>query len=137
MSDWNPLDLRKWKPRRPSPELRARIFGSETQTSGVVAFDLRELTRWIVPAMGCFLLVLGSLSSHLQPHYGIDLAATNFVLPSLDDDAVASVPPSSSTKHSVMNSIPAKTVEWNFGPKTAATTMGTILISYTNKLISK
>jgi hypothetical protein len=100
-----------------------------------IGFDLRELTRWIVPAFGCFLLVMASLSSHLHPRYAVDLASTNFVLPSLTEEGTGQFPQSSSTKHSVMNSIPAKTLEWNFGPRTAATSMGTILISYTNKLI--
>ena len=134
MSEWNPLELRKLTPRRPSPELRARIFGVEPQPAAAIRFDLGELTRWIVPALGCFLLVMASLSSHLHPRYGLELAATNFVLPSLTEEGPTQLPPSS-TKHSVMNSIPAKTLEWNFGPATAATSMGTILISYTNKLI--
>jgi hypothetical protein len=134
MSEWNPLELRKLTPRRPSPELRARIFGIEPQAAAAISFDLRELSRWIVPAFGCFLLVMASLSDHLHPRYGLELAETNFVLPALTDEGSAQLPPSS-TKHSVMNNIPAKTLEWNFGPATAATSMGSILISYTNKLI--
>ena len=133
MSEWN-LELRKLTPRRPSPELRARIFGADSQAAAAVSLDLRELTRWIVPAFGCLLLVMASLSSHWQPRYGLELAETNFVMPSLTDDGPAQFP-QSSTKHSVMNSIPAKTLEWNFGPATAATSVGSILISYTNRLI--
>ena len=71
MSEWN-LELRKLTPRRPSPELRARIFGADSQAAGAVSLDLRELTRWIVPALGCFLLVMASLSSHWQPRYGLN-----------------------------------------------------------------
>ena len=134
MSDWNPLELRKLTPRRPSPELRARIFASDSQPAAAIGFDLRELTRWIVPAVGCFLLVMASLSTHLHPRYGIALAETNFVLPSLNEERAGVIPPSR-TQHSMMNSIPAKTLEWNFGPKSAATSVGSILISYTNKLI--
>lgn len=135
MSEWNPLEFRKLIPRRPSPELRARIFGVEPEPAAAIHFDLRELTRWIVPAFGCFLLVMASLSNHLHPRYGLELAETNLVLPSLtDDDGPAQLPPST-TEHSMMNNIPAKTLEWSFGPATAATSVGTILISYTNKLI--
>ena len=134
MSDWNPLELRKWTPRQPSPELRARIFRAEPQSAAAISFDFRELTRWIVPAFGCFLLVMASLSSHLHPRYGIELAETNFVFPSLTDDS-SGVMPASPTEHSMMNNIPAKTLEWSFGPRSAATSVGTILISYTNKLI--
>src|SRR5688500_14776917 len=107
MSKWNPLELRRLTPRRPSPELRARIFSSAAQPAAAIGFDLHELTRWIVPAFGCFLLVMGSLSSHLHPRYGVELAETNFVMPSLTDEGPAQFP-QSSTKHSVMNSIPAK-----------------------------
>jgi hypothetical protein len=134
MSDWNPLELRKLTPRRPSPELRARIFGTETPQAAAISFDLRELTRWIVPAFGCFLLVMASLSERLHPRYGLDLAETNFVLPALTEESTGMVPPSSAAKHSAMNSIPAKTLEWSFRPR-AATSVGTILLSYTNKLI--
>ena len=136
MNEWNPLQLRKWKPRPPSPELRARIFASEPQVTadGAVAFSLGEITRWIVPALGCFLLVMASLSSHIHPRYALHLADTNFALPSLTDEHAGQLPPES-TKHSVMNNIPARTLEWNYRPISAATSMGTILISYTNKLI--
>ena len=134
MNDWNPLDLRKFKPRQPSPELRARIFATE-QSVGAIAFDLRELTRWLVPAFGCFLLVLGSLSHHWNPRYAVDLASTNLVLPSLDEEHPSVLPPPSAHKHSGVNGVPAKTLEWNYRPHSAVTSMGTILISYTNKLI--
>lgn len=134
MSDWNPLELRKWAPRQPSPELRARIFVADTPPAVALGFDVRELTRWIVPVFGCFLLVMASLSNQLHPRYGIELAETNFVLPLLTDDNAGVMPPSQ-TEHSMMNNIPAKTLEWSFGPRNAATSVGTILISYTNKLI--
>jgi hypothetical protein len=135
MSNWNPLELRKWKPRQPSPELRARIFCTEPEVVPSAAFDLRELTRWLVPAFGCFMLVMASLSTHLQPHYGMELAATNFVLPSLEEEGAAAMVPPTSTKHSMMNCIPAKTFEWTFAQASSATSVSTLLISYTNKLI--
>jgi hypothetical protein len=134
MSDWNPLELRKRTPRQPSPELRTRIFATDAHPAVALGFDVRELTRWIVPVFGCFLLVMASLSSHLHPRYGIALAETNFVLPPLTDDSPG-IMPASRTEHSMMNSIPAKTLEWSFGPRNAATSVGTILIAYTNKLI--
>ena len=132
MSNWN-LDLQKWKPRQPSPELRSQIFGAESEAPRV-SFDLGELSRWFLPAFGCFLLVMASLANHLQPHYGMELAATNFVMPSLTEDPGSAVPPSSA-RHSLMNAVPAKTMEWNFGTRPAGSSMGTLLSSYTNKLI--
>ena len=138
MSDWNPLELRKWNPRQPSPELRAKIFAAESAEStagGAVAFSLGDVTRWIVPAFGCFLLAVGGLSSHVHTRYGAQLAAeTATVFPLLSEASGGQLPPES-TKHSVMNSIPARRLEWIYGPRTAATSASTLLISYTNKLM--
>jgi hypothetical protein len=97
------------RPRRPSPELQARIFGIEPEPAAAISFDLRELTRWIVPAFGCFLLVMASLSSNFHPRYGIELAETNFVLRSLTEEGSPHLPPSA-TEHSLMNNIPARTL---------------------------
>jgi hypothetical protein len=133
MSDWNPLELRKWKPRPPSPELRARIFDARPQAGGAaaaIAFDFRELTRFIVPAFGCFLLVMASLSDHWHTRYAVDIESANLLATALADEAPL---PPSTTKHSMMNSIPA--LEWNLGPRTAATSIGTIFVAYTNKLM--
>jgi hypothetical protein len=99
-------------------------------------FDLRELTRWIVPAFGCFLLVMATLSPHIQTRTSFHLAATNFVLPSLMDDSSAmAVPPSIDRGGSGVNGVPVKTLEWSFGGPQRAAAIGTLLISYTNKLI--
>ncbi len=133
MSDWN-LEFRKWKPRQPSPELRARIFATQPSVPSTIAFDLRDLTRWIVPAVGCFMLAMGSLSDRWHVRTSMDADSAQFVLPSLHEESAGQFPPSS-TEHSVMNNIPTKTLEWSIGPRTATTSMGTILIAYTNKLI--
>lgn len=142
MSHWNrienPLEFRKWKPRQPSPELRARIFGAAPEAQAAATFDLRDLTRWIVPAFGCFLLVLATLSNHLPPQYALQLSATNFVFPALTEETTSVVMPGSYDHNSGVNAIPAKKFELNFGSRPALTSLtglGSILISYTNKLI--
>ena len=134
MNSLNPLELEKWKPRPPSPKVYARIFGHEPE--GDLVFHLRDLSRWLVPAFGCFLLVMGSLSTHLPAHYSaID---TNFALPALTDDmSVATLP--GVQQHSGVNCYPAQSYEWSFGARasTAALGAGSYLFSYTNKLIQK
>lgn len=56
--------MRRWTPRRPSAELRARIFGAPSAGPAAVrAFS--DFSRWLVPAAGCFLLAVGSLSQRL------------------------------------------------------------------------
>jgi hypothetical protein len=56
--------MRRWTPRRPSPELRARIFGATAGGSGA-AQALSDFSRWLVPAAGCFLLAVGTLSQRM------------------------------------------------------------------------
>lgn len=127
------MDLQRWKPRRPSPELRERIFRLPPREVAA-SFDFRDVTRWIVPACGCFLLVLATLSNHLPHRYAVQLAATNLVIPPLMEESGPVVMPVSSG-HSGVNAVPAKKLEWNFGARPAATGIGAFLISYTNKLI--
>jgi hypothetical protein len=137
MNNWNPLELRKWKPRQPSPRVAARIFGTEPQGQLALDFHWSDVSRWIIPAFGCALLALATLSSHLPSRYSAQLAATNFVLPSLiEDNGTVTLPPAQG--HSGVNGVPAKTLVWNFGARPAAQAVGSVgsmLISYTNKLI--
>jgi hypothetical protein len=138
MNFWNenPLELRRWKPCPPSPDLRARIFAAEPHAEGAIAFDLRDLTRWIVPALGCFLLVMANVSNHLQPRSSLELAGSKLVLPGFSSES-GTMPLPDSTGHSGINAFPAK-LEWQVAtrPATAAVeSVGSFLISYTNRLI--
>jgi hypothetical protein len=132
MNDSNTLPLRKWAPRQPSPELRRRIFGQahealepisrETAGAGGISFGhFADLSRWLVPVLGCFLLVLASFSTHSSLHEPMYFAGTNLMFPA---------------DHSDINSVPARHLESNFAaaPK-LLTSPGALLISYTNKLI--
>lgn len=133
MSNLKPLELEKWVPRPPSPRLHKHIFGQEPANDMV--FHLRDLSRWIVPAFGCFLLMMGSLSSHFPSFYS--LTNNNFVLPPLSEESSVAMLPGG-RNHSGVNSYPAKSYELSFGTRAstaAATTASSILISYTNKLI--
>jgi hypothetical protein len=134
MSTLNPSELQKWKPRQPSSKLYHRIFGHAPQNE--IAFHFHDFSRWLVPAFGCFLLVLGSLSNHLPARYSLR-SEKDFVLPPLSEESSAAILPGAKS-HSGVNSYPAKSYELSFGTRVstaAATTASSILISYTNKLI--
>jgi len=116
-------------PRQASPELRERIFGaaSRAATAPAAPFRFADITQWLVPAFGCFLLMIGTLSSR-YPAHDVSLIATNMLL-SENSAAYAG-----SIEHSEKNSLPAAHVEWTFGTRPSATSYnGTV--SYTNKII--
>ena len=134
MSSLNPLELQKWKPRQPSPDVHQRIFGRAPESD--IAFHLRDLSRWLVPAFGCFLLVIGSLSTHLPARYSLR-SEKDFILPPLSEESSMAMLPGAKN-HSGVNCYPAKRFELNFGTRVstaAATSATSLLISYTNKLI--
>ena len=140
MSNLNPLpqaDWQNWKPRQPSPKIYTRIFGREPEMKLAVQF--RDFSRWLVPAFGCFLLALASLSTHSPARFSLSRAGTNLVLPPLTEKfSVATIP--GAQHHSGVNSYPARSYEWSFGARSSPTssaisTANAILFSYTNKLI--
>ena len=137
MNSLNPLEQvnwRRWKLRQPSPKVYRRIFAKELEHE--VAFGFRDLSRWLVPAFGCFLLVMANLSAHLPGRYSLQLATTNFAVPPLSEQSsIATLP--GAQQHSGVNSFPAREYEFSFAarPSTAGMTAGSILVSYTNSLI--
>ena len=131
MNDLNSLesDLRRWMPRQASPELRERIFGpaSRAATAPSAPFRFADFTQWLVPAFGCFLLMIGTLSSR-YPAHDVSVIATNMLL---SENAAAYA---GSIEHSEKNALPTAHVEWTFGNRSSATSYdGTV--SYTNKII--
>ncbi|HEV8542476.1 MAG TPA: hypothetical protein VGR78_08790 [Verrucomicrobiae bacterium] len=125
--------MRKWTPRQPSPELHRRIFGEahedfetisrDAAGAGVISLGrFADLSRWLVPVLGCFLLVLASFSNHSALHEPMYFAGTNLMFPA---------------DHSDINSVPARHLESNFAvPKLLASPGASALLSsYTNKLI--
>jgi hypothetical protein len=117
-------------PRPASPELRERIFGTPTDPASapIGPFRFADLTQWLVPAFGCFLLVIGTLSSR-YPSHDVSMTATNMLLS--ENAAYAG-----SIDHSEKNALPAAHVEWNFGNRANATSYNSEMpASYTNKII--
>ena len=102
--------MKEWRLRQPSPELRSRIFAPErAEAVGAVhgaesRFDFTVLMRLLAPAVGCFVLVTATLS---HP----EMRSTDASEP-LSGQQLAF---STATRHTSMNNVPAKTVEWTFG----------------------
>ena len=103
-----------------------------------LAVQFRDFSRWLVPAFGCFLLALASLSTHSPGRFSFT-KGTNMVLPPLTEKFSAATIPGAQ-QHSGVNSYPARSYEWSFGSRASSTssalsTANAILFSYTNKLI--
>src|SRR5262245_15666512 len=71
MNDWSQLEkqLRSWKPRRPSPGLKARLFPQAT-AQAAEEFSWANALHWLAPAMA--VLCLSTFMLARQP--GIFLA---------------------------------------------------------------
>ena len=139
MSNLNPLnrtEWQNWKPRQPSPKIYTRIFGHESDVKLAVHF--RDFSRWLVPAFGCFLLAVASLSTHSPALFSSSKTEPDFVLPPLTEKfSFATIP--GAQQHSGVNSYPARSYELSFSAR-ASTTSSAIstanaILSYTNKLI--
>jgi hypothetical protein len=101
-----------------------------------MAFHLRDLSRWLVPAFGCFLLVMTHLSTHLPGRYSAHMNE-DAALSMGNELSMATLP--GAQHHSGVNSYPARSYEVSFGARssTAALNAASILFSYTNKLINQ
>src|SRR5262245_47910711 len=120
MSDWNSLesDLRRWTPRQPSPELRQRIFGVPPRAA-TPPIRFADFTQWLVPVFGCFLLVVGTLSSRYPSHEAFPLAAATNMLLSENSAAYNEAVIAASADHSDKNSLPVPRLEWSFGNRSS------------------
>jgi hypothetical protein len=120
MNDSTERILKAWKLRQPSAELRSRIFASETEAAPAVAlsapgsafawafpaFDWAGLFRWLVPAMGCFVLAGGAW---LEPSFPAHAAS-----PTVTPDQYLAMADSAHTDFP-RNNVPATTLNWTFG----------------------
>jgi hypothetical protein len=97
--------MKQWQPRPPSPGLRSRIFASEPKAAAFEKrpLDFATLTRWLIPAMGCFIMVTGSLRDR-------PMATPQSTGPLSGQLLAFSM--GSALEH---NNIPATTLEWTFG----------------------
>jgi hypothetical protein len=113
MNDSTEQLMKAWRLRQPSPGLRERIFVSESAPADFARgpLDWAGLTRWLVPALGCFAILVGMA---LDPRTRIPAGAmeplagqhTSFAMAEGHGDCIK-------------NSIPAKNLEWTFGRRSS------------------
>jgi hypothetical protein len=120
--------MKGWRPRPASAGLRNRIFACEAEQARTAAyarerFDVAALTRWLAPALGCFILATATL---VQP----DAPARAASLGPVEGREMAF---SIATGHSGHNNIPATAVEWTFG-RHSASNSDSFVGSETNQL---
>jgi hypothetical protein len=83
------------------------------------------LSQWLVPALGCFLLVFATLSNRFpaRPDLGeFALTPEGVMLASRGD-------------HCGVNRLPTGRLEWSFGSRSSTSVLGSILVSHTNRII--
>lgn len=134
MKNWNFIEdqLGEWVPRSPSPKLKQRLFTATEREVEPGFYNLHDLSRWLVPAFGCFMLVLSSLSSRFQESHHL---ASNAVVGSISPIAAESNFFNRVAEHSDINSVPFKRLEYNFGARAPLTFTGAYLVSHTNRLM--
>src|SRR5260221_7403099 len=116
-SDLVESQLRKWKLRQPSERLRESLFGERLMTSETIAsFRLGEFWRWLLPVMGCFLLVIVSLSPRPNQANRQTEARMAFNDPNTEQ-----------------NKVPHATLEWTFGTRSSSS-MASFIDFKTNTL---
>jgi hypothetical protein len=127
--------LRKWAPRAPSPELKEKIFRSPDSEAASPLFSAGDFTRWLAPALGCFLLVVASLPARFQARSLHAFTNSQFSTAPSRSQTASNLFYSRTPEHSDVNSVPCKHLEYNFGTRAPIISLGSILISYTNRLI--
>jgi len=122
--------LRRWKPRPVSPELRREIFGQPSLARGA-ARTISDLSRWLVPAFGCFILVIGGLTQRLPDR----TLAHETNLWAVSHHGNSRIMFSESRRHSEINAVPVKRFEYRLAATQITEPASALLISYTNQLI--
>jgi len=101
--------MKALRPRPASVELRKRIFAEEAEeTCQAGAWRSQDLMRWIVPAVGCFLLATSSLM-----HAPVNAQGSRG---SISEQQLA-FSLGAGLEH---NNVPATTLEWTFGAPSAS-----------------
>lgn len=120
--------MRDLKPRIPSPDLKERIFSPRelVPAEPALTFSLADVTRWLVPVMGCFLVALASLGTRTAPQAFV--RSTNDLLPQSGKSAYAAYV-GANLFHSEMNSVPVTRVERNFGPARESSARGVLQLT--------
>ena len=93
---------------------------------------LTDFTQWLVPVFGCFLLVVGTLSTRYPAHVVLTFSATNFLAE--HGAAYSEMVLASGAEHSDKNALPVPRLEWSFGGRSSTADLVGAPTSYTNKI---
>src|SRR5687767_1987333 len=107
MNDSTEQVMKAWQPRQPSPALRKRIFATEASAVEVrrAPMDWADFTRWVVPALGCFMVFAGmALDPSMQASGGFAAPSTHQVAYSIEAGRTG--------WGGAKNTVPAKNLEW-------------------------
>ena len=133
MKDWSQIEqqLRSWKPRSPSPALKARIFN---QGQGLIESPSPFSGRWtwLAPVMGCFLAIMvvsGARNSQLGEWSRTH--TINWLAAVASNQSYAAYIEASF--HSEQNSLQQDPIQWTNGRTSSA--VSPVLLAKTNSLI--
>ena len=107
MNDSTEPLMKAWQPRQPSPGLRRRIFATEPEPAEFRRgpLDWAGFTRWLVPALGCFVVFTGMALDPSTQSPG------SFATPSAQQVAY-SIEAGRTGWGGAKNTVPAKNLEW-------------------------
>jgi hypothetical protein len=102
--------------------------------AGDLPVRVGQLFRWLVPALGCFLLVAATLSTRNPAHEPARPYGTNFTLAQANSEEARLIF-AQHPDHSDINAVPERHFEWSVGIPVIKPSVAAQIISYTNKLI--
>jgi len=95
--------------------VRQSVFGERVvRNESVMGFRLSEFLRWLVPVMGCFLLVVVSLSP--RPNHANDNTDAKLAFNDPNTDAKLAF----NDPNTEQNALPHTTFEWTFGARSSS-----------------
>lgn len=107
MNDSTEQVMKAWQPRQPSPGLRQRIFATEPQPVEIRGghVDWASFTRWLVPALGCFVVFAGiALDPSIQTRGAFAAPSGHQVAYSIEANRTG--------WGGAKNTVPARSLEW-------------------------
>ena len=121
-----PAQLQAWKLRQPSDAIREQLFSRESATAPApvrFALPMSDIMRWALPALGCFAMVLMTLSPRTSHYDFSQTSATNFAQPLAA--VTESYRPFTTMRdpNIEMNSVPVTRMDISFGARPVVRTI--------------
>src|SRR5262245_5955936 len=127
MSNWNSWEnepweeqLASWKPRRPSPEVRAGLFGARAESGSDEALPAFLVGwRWLAPALVCSFMALVTLGPRNDRMGRLAGNTNDFFSEMARNEKYAAY--LTVGFHSEQNGPLRDTLEWTFAPRSTST----------------